>query len=156
MQSALTGWAQEIHASVANKMTLKLNGYNSMNGHVYYKCLTPQGRIVRVGDQYINAQGIELKVGRIFKPEECADILVEFAPVDMALEGRCWQGEFLVQCGSKGAPRNADEAGYHPRVYIEDVDSMTSADDVSAELDAAPVDETENGRNPDYLAAGMS
>lgn len=133
-------------------MTLNLNGYNSMNGHVYYKCLTPQGRMVRVGDQYLNAQGIELKVGRIFKPEDSADILVEFTPVDMALEGRCWQGEFLVACSSQGA----DETNSRPCVYVEDMDSMTSGEDVSAELEASSVDEAEGGQKKDYLAAGMS
>ncbi|MDA1107957.1 MAG: hypothetical protein O2845_06250 [Proteobacteria bacterium] len=122
-----------------------------MNGHVYYKCLTPQGRIVRVGCQYINAQGIELKISRIFKPENSADIWVEFSPVDMALEGRCWQGEFLVACNSQGV----DETNPRPCVYIEDMDSMLSADDLSAELDAMPADENTDREGSPNLSVGM-
>lgn len=122
-----------------------------MNGHIYYKCLTPQGRMVRVGDEYLNAQGVWLKVSKIFKPQDSADIQVEFAPVDPALEGRCWQGEFLVACNVQGA----DETSARPCVYIEDVDSMTSAEEISAEPDAMSADEAEGVQNRDYLIVGM-
>lgn len=132
-------------------MTLKLQGDASMNGHVYYKCLTPQGRMVRVGDQYLNAQGVWLQISRIFKPQDSADIQVEFTPVDPALEGRCWQGEFLVACNSQGA----DETNSWPCVYIEDMDSMTSAEEISAEPDATSADEAEGVQNRDYLIVGM-
>ena len=103
-----------------------------MDGHIYYKCPTPQGRMVRVDDEYLNAQGIWLKVSKIFKSRDSADILVEFVPLDSALAGRCWQGEFLVPCSVKAAARGTYETGASPCVYVEDLDAMTSAEDVSA------------------------
>lgn len=130
--------------------------YPEMHGHsYYYKCLTPRGRMVKAGDEYLNAQGLSLRVSRIYKPQGSADVLVEFAPVDPALEGQCWQGEFLVPCSVSTAARGTYETDSCPRVYIEDMDGMVNVEDTNTEQDAVPESEDAHRRR-DILPAGMS
>ena len=86
----------------------------------------------------------------VVKPPGSADVQVEFAPVDPALERRYWQGEFLVACNFQAT----DGANSRPCVYIEDMDNMTSAEAISADPDAASSDDVEQ-QNRDYLLVGM-
>jgi hypothetical protein len=90
---------------------------------LFLELSTPAGNIIRVGDIYINEQGIELKVTKILKPGGESGVYVEMAPTDERLNDACWQGYLLVLADpvSEGAVKRT------PRVYIEDMDKLMPA-----------------------------
>lgn len=98
------------------------------NRRLYPRHTTPAGVVVRVGDRYINAQGIELKVVRIFSLSGDTDVWVEFLPLDLPLTGICWQGELVMHCADAEARIGSGEASASPSVYIEDLDGIRRAD----------------------------
>lgn len=95
-------------------------------GHyrLYPRYTTPAGRIVRMGDRYMNAQGMELSVVRIFSLADDTDVRVELLPIDLPLAGTCWQGELLMHCDNADVRIRAGEASARPCVYIEDIDGI--------------------------------
>ena len=99
---------------------------------LYPRHITPAGRIIRMGDRYINAQGIELRVARIFSHAGDAEVWVELLPLELPLAGTCWQGEPMMYCANADARISAGEASARPCVYIEDMDSMQSVDTQTA------------------------
>jgi hypothetical protein len=68
------------------------------NERFFMEVSAPNGRIVRLGDKFVNQQGIELAVSRIYRPFDSEDILVEFIPLDAALSGGSWCNELLMDC----------------------------------------------------------
>lgn len=95
---------------------------------LYPRYTTPAGRIVRMEGRYINAQGIELSVARIFSLANDADVWVELLPLNLPLAGTCWQGELVMHCADADARIRAGEASARPCVYIEDMDGILDAD----------------------------
>jgi hypothetical protein len=59
---------------------------------------TPTGRVIRIGERYTNAYGVELEVKKISKLVNEDDVLVEFIPVDVTLTNKWWWGMFLPEC----------------------------------------------------------
>ncbi|MEW6352712.1 MAG: hypothetical protein AB1469_00215 [Pseudomonadota bacterium] len=99
-------------------------------GKITYTEYACADRIVRVGDRYLNSQDIELEIIHIARLINGGDIIVEFLPVDAALIGRHWQGEFLLNCGGKETPcrhSTAGEASLFPMLHIEDVSKLRRA-----------------------------
>lgn len=91
---------------------------------LFLEISTPTGNIIKLGDVYINEQGIELRVAKILRPGGESDVYVEMAPTDERLNDACWQGHLLaftdpmLDMGDGAVQRI-------PRVYIEDMDKMT-------------------------------
>ena len=91
---------------------------------LFLELSTPAGNILKLGDIYINEQGIELKVTKILRPGGVSDVYVEMAPLDERLHDACWQGHLLAF--TDPMPDTGDGAVQRiPRVYIEDMDNMT-------------------------------
>lgn len=97
---------------------------------LYQRHTTPAGMVVRVGDRYINAQGIELRVARIFSLSADADVWVEFQPLEAAFIGQCWQGELVMRCADVDERIRSGEGSARPCVYIEDMDNIRRADEL--------------------------
>ncbi|MEO5703238.1 MAG: hypothetical protein ABIQ54_05070 [Gammaproteobacteria bacterium] len=57
----------------------------------------PTGRVIRLGERYINTCGVELEVKKISKPVNEEDVLVEFMAVDERLTDKWWWGIFLPE-----------------------------------------------------------
>lgn len=102
------------------------------NHRLYPRHTTPAGAVVRVGDRYINAQGIELRVARIFSLPADADVWVEFQPLETAFAGRCWQGELVMHCADADERIRSGEGSARPCVYIEDLDHIRRANELIA------------------------
>ncbi|MDA1107991.1 MAG: hypothetical protein O2845_06425 [Proteobacteria bacterium] len=97
---------------------------------LYPRHATPAGMVVRVGDRYINAQGIKLRVARIFSLSADADVWVEFQPLETAFAGKCWQAELVMHCADADARIRSGEGSARPCVYIEDLDHIRRADEL--------------------------
>lgn len=91
---------------------------------LFLELSTPNGNIIKLGDIYINEQGIELMVTKILRPGGESGVYVEMAPLDERLNDACWQGHLLaftdpmLDTGDGAVQRI-------PRVYIEDMDTIT-------------------------------
>ncbi len=87
--------------------------------------------VVRVGERYINAQGIELRVARIFSlSAAAADVWVKFHPLEAAFIGQCWQGWLVMHCVDADERIRSGEGSARPCVYIEDLDNIRRADEL--------------------------
>lgn len=89
-----------------------------------FKSYTVHDTTVRVGDKYLNAQGIELEVLCIYTPVYEVKAIVIFTPTDKALLSRCWRGSVLMSTYSHGDVGDA----LLPRLYLEDVDTLHKVD----------------------------
>lgn len=61
----------------------------------------PFGERAKLGEKYINAQGIEMEVTKITRLPGNADVLVEFMAVDKVLANVLWWGVLFENCGGK-------------------------------------------------------
>ncbi len=93
---------------------------------LFLELSTPAGNIIKLGNVYINDQGIELKVTKILRPGDDSDVYVEMTPTDERLNDACWQGHLLAFTDPT-LDANDGAVQRIPRVYIEDMDSMTPA-----------------------------
>ena len=100
------------------------------NHRLYLHHNTPAGTLVRVGDRYINAQGIKLRVVRIYSLATGSDVWVEFQPQEAALIGKCWQGELVMHAANADERIRSGEGSARPCVYIEDLDNIRRADEL--------------------------
>ncbi len=88
----------------------------------------PSGRLVRLGDTFVNGQGIELVVLSICRPLDCEHILLGLAPVNTLLNGGNWDNEILVDCEEPGmlAQRAYSE---RPSIRLDHLNKMRAVED---------------------------
>ena len=88
----------------------------------------PTGKVVRLGDAFVNCQGIELVVSSICRPFDCEDIILELAPVNTLLNGGNWYNEILTDCEAPGvsAKRTYSE---RPSIRLDYLDKMSAVED---------------------------
>lgn len=88
----------------------------------------PTGRLVRLGDTFVNCQGIELTVSSICRPLDCEDIFLGLAPVSTLLNGGNWYNEILMDCEEPGVLANRIYSEC-PSIRLDNLDKMRAVED---------------------------
>lgn len=88
----------------------------------------PAGRLVRLGDTFVNRQGIELLVSSICRPLDCEYILLGLAPVNTLLNDGNWDNEILMDCEEPGAPVKRAYSK-HPSIRLDHLGKMRAVED---------------------------
>jgi len=104
--SGLSVVADDVHAQVTGNTQLpyriaaghELKGVTHMHSEqLLTEARTPSSQLIKLGERYTNIFGVELEVKRISRPAHDDEVLVEFMPLDAALN-KWWWGMFLPEC----------------------------------------------------------
>ena len=114
------------------------------------------GSIVRLGDRFVNQQGIELAVSKIYRPFDSEDILVEFTPTDAALSDGSWHNELLMDCEESLSLGDRTYSRRYPQISLDCLHKVKAVGKVPVDKKIPALEYAASTRCPEYDLLSVS